>query len=534
MRRFWTDGRIRNWIVVTLLGGSALLQVGVLGRQSLWADEIFSLATATGHSLEHPAAKADASRGDFVEPKSPMRAGAWRRYLEHENPPAGIARVLRAVFLSDTSPPLYYVMLYEWTRALGANHVTLRLFSVLGAFACLPLMIRIALRVAPPSAAVSSVVLFAFSPPAVYYTGEGRMYSLFWLSVLATAYVTLLLQERRGFRWQVLWVILSAAGLLVHYFFLFPWLAMVAFLLIQPGQDRRGYNVARIIAVGLLILPWYVKLPENLASWRITGDWLNLEPSGYSRFSAARNLVLQFLSGRTLLLWSTPRVVEAFALAAIAVVVGFAVWRMRWRVFAGPRLLLWLWAAAACGAPLVVDAIEHTYLTAISRYAIAALPAVCLLLAGALSAMSDRWRVVLLAAIVGAWSASLIGIHRSRMRSGEPIREMAAFVASKTNDADDLILVHSIPSGVLGFAYYFTGPKTEIASWIGQLGARHMPDSLRELVSGKKRIFFVRFHEVGEPAPEETWLRANAIIQNEKRFATGRVIEFCPKGSPIF
>jgi hypothetical protein len=43
----------------------ALLAVAVLalvarlplvGRQALWADEVFSLAIATGHSLEHPAA----------------------------------------------------------------------------------------------------------------------------------------------------------------------------------------------------------------------------------------------------------------------------------------------------------------------------------------------------------------------------------------------------------------------------------------------------------------------------------------------
>ena len=33
----------------------AVLRLAILDRQSLWTDEFFSLAMATGHSLEHPA-----------------------------------------------------------------------------------------------------------------------------------------------------------------------------------------------------------------------------------------------------------------------------------------------------------------------------------------------------------------------------------------------------------------------------------------------------------------------------------------------
>ena len=38
-------------------------------RHCLWVDELFSLAIATGHSLEHPAAAAKPALGDFVEPE---------------------------------------------------------------------------------------------------------------------------------------------------------------------------------------------------------------------------------------------------------------------------------------------------------------------------------------------------------------------------------------------------------------------------------------------------------------------------------
>src|SRR5687768_11783844 len=103
-------------LLLTLFVICALLRVGLIKRQGLWVDEIFSLAMATGHSLEHPANQADSKRGDYVEHFDPVPADEYRKYMRHDSPPASPARVLRAVFKSDTSPPGYYLLLYAWTR----------------------------------------------------------------------------------------------------------------------------------------------------------------------------------------------------------------------------------------------------------------------------------------------------------------------------------------------------------------------------------------------------------------------------------
>ncbi len=61
----------RRWdwrFLVAIFILAAILRIAVAGRSGLWADEIFSLAMATGHSLEHPAAAAQPKQGDFVEP----------------------------------------------------------------------------------------------------------------------------------------------------------------------------------------------------------------------------------------------------------------------------------------------------------------------------------------------------------------------------------------------------------------------------------------------------------------------------------
>ncbi|HET9727048.1 MAG TPA: hypothetical protein VFP28_09055, partial [Gemmatimonadales bacterium] len=100
---------MRSFLLVVVI--AALLRFVIAARQDLWADELFSLAIATGHSLEQPAVEADAAAGDVVEPAEAVAPAVFRRYLAHDTPPASPGRVIRAVRLSDTSPPHYYLVL---------------------------------------------------------------------------------------------------------------------------------------------------------------------------------------------------------------------------------------------------------------------------------------------------------------------------------------------------------------------------------------------------------------------------------------
>src|SRR5712691_3750716 len=133
-----------------ILAVAAILRIGLAGNQPLWNDEVFSLAMATGHSLEHSATIANSALGDFVEPDRPMSADELRHYIRHDYPPASPARVVRAVFRSDTSPPLYYLLLYGWTLVFGTSDFVLRQFSIICSLACLPLLAGIARRTAGP------------------------------------------------------------------------------------------------------------------------------------------------------------------------------------------------------------------------------------------------------------------------------------------------------------------------------------------------------------------------------------------------
>src|SRR5690242_13166940 len=261
--------RTSNWWIlfgVSLIGLLLRIEVAQVSG-GLWPDELFSLAIATGHSLEHPAAAANPSLGDFVEPNHPVPAEEFRHYLQQDNPPASPARVVRAVLLSDTNPPLYYLLLDGWTRLFGTSDFILRLFSTVCWLGCLPLIVGTALRIGGKPTVVPTCVLFAFSPLAIYYSTEGRMYSLLWLCVLATTWASLVLQRGRGGAGiYAFWIAASAAGFLTHYFFLFPWVGIVAFLLIKPGKLSRLQLLGCLVVTAALIAPWYVWVPESLTN----------------------------------------------------------------------------------------------------------------------------------------------------------------------------------------------------------------------------------------------------------------------------
>jgi hypothetical protein len=167
--RLWI--RWRTWLLATILVISAgILDLRILRRQTLWVDELFSLAIATGHSVEHPSVKANPTLGDFVQADHPVPMSYYRAYVDHQFPRASVSAVIRATFLSDTNPPLYYLLLYGWTSIVGTTDGALRSFSVGWYLACIPVLLFIARRTGGIRCEWATGLLFVGSPIAVYYS----------------------------------------------------------------------------------------------------------------------------------------------------------------------------------------------------------------------------------------------------------------------------------------------------------------------------------------------------------------------------
>ena len=523
------------WLVLAIACVAAFVDVVVASRSGLWRDEISSLAKATGHNLERPIHLADPKQGDFTEPEHPVPAEEFRRYLKHDDPPAGPGRVIRAVLLSEAHPPLYFLLLYAWTIVLGTSDIVLRLFSIVCSLACLPFVAPIACRLGGNRAVLPSCVLFAFSPWTIYFATEARMYSLLLLCVLAMMWASLrLCQDGASFRILAVWVLSSAAGFLTQHLFVFPWLAVVAWLLITRGKFSRSNLVVCLLLTVALILPWYLKLPNSVASFRATptGTWLNLRPPGFDRMVAFRDTVVRFFSGSSQALWPIDLrniVNHDRALVLFGVVAAIAAWRLRLRAFRGGRLLLWFVFGAACLGPFVFDLVAHTYTMAHPRYSVAALPSAYLLAGLAFAALDRRIAFVVLAIIMLTWVPDISSMYRAPS-PWRPLREIAQ-AAFLNASPSDVILVHEVRADVLGIARYATGPAP-LASSLETLQTRPMPDSLHRLTAGRTRVSFV--WNVLEPAPEEKWLRGNGVVSRDVRMGWYRILDFRPINSETF
>ncbi|HUR93164.1 MAG TPA: glycosyltransferase family 39 protein [Gemmatimonadales bacterium] len=508
--------------VLMVFALAALLRIVLADREDLWADEIFSLAVATGHSLEHPAEAAVPALGDFVEPAGAMPAAAFGRYLEHDLPPAGMTRVVRAVLRSDTSPPLYYLVLSAWTRAAGTTDFALHALSAAFSLATLPLLWLLGLRLGGPRAATIACVLFAVAPVSLYYSVEARMYAMIWFCSTLTAWLSLRLHDRGGIVTLALWVLGTTAGFLTHYFFTFVWAACVVWLALRPGRCPRAWLAGAVAVALLAITPWYLRLPASLAQWRITGHWLDGLPAPGKLVGAPLTLGWALLSGRGV--WGGAKAADA--LAAIVVAAAGLAWLARARrgVRENGRDLVWLWVIAACTGPVVFDLLRGTSTSLIARYALAGMPAGMLLTGLAIGALPVRTGGVALGVLIAAWAPGLRAVFGSGTRAWEPYRQVASELDAWSTP-DDLVLVHSIPSGVLGIARYLH-PDVPLAAWVGQLGRRRVPADIQTLLAGRRRVALVRIHDVGEPAPEETWLRAHATLLRERKRAGAAIVYF--------
>lgn len=526
--------------LVLLIAVTAAMQAALALRSGLWADEIFSLAMATGHSMEHPAAAAERERGDFVELEETVGLAELQRYLRMEEGVSSAGNVLRAVKLSDTSPPLYYLLLHGWLRVVGTSDFALRAFAMVAALACVPLVFWIARETRGERAGWLAAVLFAAAPMTSYYGTEARMYPLLWLCVLAVAAATLrMARGQSGWGVSAIWIGASAAGLLVHYYFVFAWGALAAGWGAMAMMRADGRKIVEVRRVGLHVLgalalaaPWYVQLPDVFAQWRITQEWVTWKSEAYSVPKVAADSLTRWFAGDGNYLWRPHRKAGAAALLVFALSAVAMLWRERRKTFAQRECLILAWLFAAAWGPLAVDALRGTFIAEFPRYGSPALPAACVL-GGWILASWGGWRSgVALVAVLVCWMPSLRSVHGSDSRSWQPTKEAARRVSVGAR-AGDLVLIQSVPTGALSLARYLTTPA-EAAVWVEQLGQRRLPESLQTLIRGKHAVWLVTLHTVGASAAPEEWLREQGQLAGEQRVGNIAIREFLPRDGGAF
>lgn len=378
-----------------MLAGAAL-RLYRLGGKSIWLDEAFSLAI---------------SLRDLTE-------------------------TLRLVVLTDTHPPLYYLLLNLWLAG-GNGEGWARLLSLLFSVASIPVMYRLAAVLFDDErAGVAAAAILALSPFQVWYAQEVRMYAMLTFLVLVSAYFLILALKRSGVVHWLGYILATTLAIYTDNGALWYALAVGAFCAAFHRRLRHRLLPLALsfAAIGLLYAPW---VPDLLGqARRVTeGFWLPA-PS----FRTVLSTLLDFNSFQ--LPWMAPSVVYMVAIFVFAYIVPEEGWR---------RPFLSLWFLAPLAVSLLVSLRQPIFL---SRNLMAASLAYYLILAGTVAKFKGtRTAALLLAPLLAMNLISIAG--NARRETKEDWRAAAAYVAAEAAARPGGLIVFVPSYAELPFEYYF-------------------------------------------------------------------------------
>lgn len=121
----------------------------------------------------------------------------------------------------DVHPPLYYWLLWPWTKLFNNSVVGLRSFSLFFGLLTIPSIFYIGKKMFNRRAGLMAALIYAVSPFAIIYNNEARMYSLFAFIFTWTVYFFYLALKTDTWKYWVGWGILGGLCFYTHYLSLF-------------------------------------------------------------------------------------------------------------------------------------------------------------------------------------------------------------------------------------------------------------------------------------------------------------------------
>jgi 4-amino-4-deoxy-L-arabinose transferase-like glycosyltransferase len=157
-------------------------------------------------------------------------------------------------FGKENSPPLYFTLAW-FSRKLGGDPALTRLPSLVLGTASIPLVALAGRRTVGRWPGVAGAAFMAVSPPAVYFSVEGRPYATLMFAALLSVLLLLVALERDATGWWVAYGLSLAAVVYSHYTGVFVVAAQLAWALWNTRSAPRGVLIAAASAA-LAFAPW--------------------------------------------------------------------------------------------------------------------------------------------------------------------------------------------------------------------------------------------------------------------------------------
>ncbi len=186
---------------------------------------------------------------------------------------ASLAATLRAVSHTENTPPLWYVLIWAWSRVLGSGELALRSLSALAGVLTVPVAWMIGRELVGQRVAIVTAGLVAVNPLFVWYSQEARAYALFTLLAALAVLFFLYALHHPTPRRLAAFAATGALALLTHYFAVFLLIPMCLWLLLRHREHLRAVvpAVGFVAAVGVALLPLIVAQGGHGTQW--IGRW---------------------------------------------------------------------------------------------------------------------------------------------------------------------------------------------------------------------------------------------------------------------
>jgi len=383
------------WLPLALVLLAYLLRTVTLEGQSFWIDEVQAF-----YFVDHP----------FVE-------------------------MVKLIISPEHNGPLYFLLLWGWSRLTGGSDFALRYFSALFSVLTVALMWQLARTWFGRRTAGTTSLLLATAPFAIWFGQEVKMYALHMaLAALTTLLLVRATQHRRWWLWLGYGITLNLLGY-SHFFGAFT-IATQGILVIATHLRRPRVLVSYVVTMLVVILPY---LPVVSFVWRLLpGFALQDVSKGFVQPSH----MLQELASEYVLRVSriyVPRLWALIGFVAIVTALGlYRAWRVGWRRGLWVTGMLILPLAIFYPVSLFVPVFSPKYLSAV--YLI-----FTLVLALAADLLVSRWRRLGWIGLVGLLVLNGWANHRIVT---DPYYQRTDFRAAvhyveRLADPDDVIITYA-------------------------------------------------------------------------------------------
>jgi len=173
-----------------------------------WYDEVYTSLRLSGYTKVEIFEQVGTNRQVFFKSLQNFQC---------PNVDRNLGDVLNGLITDDSHPPLYFTLLYYWTKFFGCTVGKLRLFSVVLSILLIPIIYALIDEIfASQSIALLSTALISNSPIFLIYAQQARSYILFAvLALLSTLVLLKFLRNKKSIN-LIFYCLLSAAGLYCH------------------------------------------------------------------------------------------------------------------------------------------------------------------------------------------------------------------------------------------------------------------------------------------------------------------------------